>query len=36
VKNFTSNGEVRIFRTDGSLKKSFVAQRGPGAFAFKR
>lgn len=36
VREFNSNGEVSIFGSDGVLKRFFTAQRGPGAFAFKR
>jgi hypothetical protein len=36
AKDFTSDGEVSIYGSDGTFIRSFVAQRIPGAFAFKR
>ena len=36
VKDFNGDGEVDIFKSDGTLQKTFTVQLGPGAFAFKR
>jgi DNA-binding beta-propeller fold protein YncE len=35
AKSFSAAGEVKMFDQNGTLKRSFAAQRGPGAFAFK-
>jgi len=35
AKNFSTNGEVLVFSTTGTLKKRFAAQRGPSVIAFK-
>ncbi len=36
VRNFSGNGEVKIYTTAGALRKTFVAQKGPAVFGFKR
>jgi YVTN family beta-propeller protein len=36
AKSFASAGEVSIFTRTGTLKKTFVAERGPSLFLFKR
>jgi YVTN family beta-propeller protein len=36
AKSFSAAGEVKRFDKNGALRGSFTAQRGPGAFAFKR
>ncbi len=36
VKNFSGNGEARIYTNAGALRKSFAAQKGPAVFCFKR
>lgn len=36
AKNFSSNGVVTIFNKDGQSQRSFAAQKGPAAMAFKR
>ncbi len=36
AKNFSSNGVVSIFNKDGQYQRSFTAQKGPAAIAFKR
>lgn len=36
AKNFMAPGVVSVYSDQGSLKKSFVAERGPSQFLFKR
>ena len=36
AKNFATDGEVRIYSKDGTFKKSFAAQKGPGVIRFRR
>jgi len=36
ARGFASDGEVSIFESDGTYRARFTAQKGPGAFAFKR
>jgi YVTN family beta-propeller protein len=36
AKSFASSGEVSIYTRTGVLKKTFVAERGPSLFLFKR
>ncbi len=36
VKQFTADGEVQIYKKDGTLKKFFTAQKGPSVIVFKR
>ncbi|MBI1806259.1 MAG: hypothetical protein HYR76_04305 [Ignavibacteria bacterium] len=35
AKNFSADGIVNIFSKDGTAKKTFAAQKGPGVIAFK-
>ncbi len=36
VKNFSGNGDVKIYTNAGALRKTFSAQKGPAVFAFRR
>jgi len=36
VKQFTADGEVQIYKKDGTLEKFFTAQMGPSVIVFKR
>lgn len=36
VKQFNADGEVQIYKKDGTLKKLFTAQMGPSVIVFKR
>jgi YVTN family beta-propeller protein len=36
VQNFSSDGIVSIYKSDGTLRTSFIAQKGPSVFAFRR
>ncbi|MBI5471207.1 MAG: YncE family protein [Ignavibacteriae bacterium] len=36
VKNFSGNGEAKIYTSAGALRKTFAAQKGPAVFCFKR
>lgn len=36
VREFSGNGEVKIYTNAGALRKTFFAQKGPAVFGFKR
>lgn len=36
AKNFAGNGDVKIYTNAGALRKSFLAQKAPAVFGFKR
>ncbi len=36
VHDFSGNGDVKIYTAAGALRKTFVAQKGPAVFGFKR